>query len=202
MLFVGRTRRRVAVELKYYGVIETTARNVGRLRRQKMTNVQPKIDHWFGREVEEVGTAHTGATEAAPSWYIQLEGGVRIYSDDPEIEAPPESDLLGTSLVNMTLDTQHTKLYFRKPQSNKPRAAFPIERAAADITGIVLNATKYRISAPDFEGGEPFNPQMPTITHGTPPHPDDRVTEGEEPTADEVRDAVHGMETPPEPEES
>lgn len=186
---------------------------------------RPQLDHFTGREVVEVGVHHEGEGGVPPTWYIELEGGARIYSNRPLADdpAPDEDALMGLVLRTITLGNDVNVLYFAKPV----RPGAPMEVAPI---GVALLPTKYTISHPDYKGGEPVQPQSPDIQVGTPPHPDDRVattgqpepdaesdkvaeyqrlidgglSDGEaratvwpEPTADEVRDAVHGMEKPP-----
>lgn len=122
----------------------------------------PQIDHFMGYEVAEVGDHEDG-------WYVEFEGGARIYSKDPNYEKPDE-DIVGKKLSMQTLSGKTTRLWFGT--DDNPRG-----------TIMNLNPLQYTISKPDYNDGEQISPQWPeelAVAGIEPSAPGERVVEGAE----------------------
>jgi hypothetical protein len=102
------------------------------------------VDHYYGRTVTGIGSDET-------PWWIELEGGVKILSD---VQPPPPLDkIVGEALLNATMSQTSTVLNFghAKPVPGG------VEYEFAD--SIAFSPTKYSISDPEMDEGEPVYPQ-------------------------------------------
>lgn len=142
----------------------------------------PQIDFFMGRPVKSVAK-----TRGKDEWYIEFEGGGRIYIPNPEDDEgngsypmPDPEVLVDKKLSKQVLARDGHILYFGTDQD--PTA-----------TMVNLPATGFEISDPSYSKGERVDPNTPPELVGAlePSAPGERVVEGPE----ESQEAVSGDET-------
>lgn len=128
----------------------------------------PMIDHYMGQTVSEIG--HDG-----DDWYVEFEGGARLYSTHPNYDKP-DNALVGQALRLQVMSRDEMKLYFG-----------PDENPHATVMNLIPFYVE--LSDPGYNEGERVNPNWPQEASAAgvePSAPGDRAVEApEEPSEDE-----------------
>jgi hypothetical protein len=133
------------------------------------------LDHYVQRNVQRVWVSKAKLGRDEYEWSIELDGGVHIHSTNVNYEAPSNELLAGLALtrVEQDPDTRQTALYF----GNKD---------APEATRVNLDDNAFLIS--DYERDiERMSPADFERDLTPPPHPDERIVTGPEPSAEPKR---------------
>lgn len=129
-----------------------------------------KLDYYIGRPLSRVIQNEDGE---ASEWGVELEGGVLIRNQDGRRTVAPDSEtFMGTSLLKVEFDEQHTTLQLG--HSN--------QQGSVVVGEIQLTPALYTLADAEYTGGTEVYPQAEQEpVDNLPPDPSaERVVDGPE----------------------